>query len=432
MNNQILATLKKRLEEISTSYGEIGPDVQRNAVKEALQYYVLNFIYHHPKYSNWIMYGGSTLRICHDLDRMSVDLDFEVDNEITNDFLNKLKDEIIEHFKNTYGVNSNLLTIGTTNNRGLTLKFLIGEELNLGFHSKQIHIKIDLNHFAARPRIVTERWPQNEYQLSFVIKTYNMSALMASKIAAVFLRGPRGVGEKIYGHKGRDIYDLLWYMRKKIVPDLDYLKAKNVKEAKDLRTLFDKITINILNDKGMDENLKQDLTPLFIDQTYIQNWLNNWRESYMRLHDEYEIHTVTELEEVGVRQDFHNDVFSFVYWYKTDDGKSIKIIYRISDYWIEDREGDLLIEISKKIKKLYRFDSNGRNRNSISQNKLMRYAELFYKKTENYLKKTERIMIGSAITTKLIRMTADNLNQKEQILLNKSSLLSCELDDLLK
>ena len=41
-------------------------------------------------------------------------------------------------------------------------------------------------------------------------------------------------------------------------------------------------------------------------------------------------------------------------------------------------------------------------------------------------------MLGDSIITKVIRMTADNLNPKEQILLNKSALLSCELDDLLK
>jgi hypothetical protein len=41
-------------------------------------------------------------------------------------------------------------------------------------------------------------------------------------------------------------------------------------------------------------------------------------------------------------------------------------------------------------------------------------------------------MLGDKIVTKLIRMTADNLNQKEQIVLNKSALMSSELDDLLK
>jgi len=430
MNNQILITLKKRLDEISASYGEIGVEVQRNTLKEALQYYVLNFIYHHPKYNSWIMYGGSALRICHDLDRMSVDLDFEVNHEVTNDFLYKLKEEIITHFKDVYSLDSNLLTIGTTNNRGLTLKFHIGEELGLATHSKQVHVKIDLNHFIVRPKIITERWPQNKYQLSFVINTYNMSALMASKIAAVFLRGQRGVGEKIYEEKGRDIYDLLWYMGKKVVPDLDYLKAKNVEEAKDLRTLFDKLTLKM---NGVsDENLKDDLTPLFTNQIYIENWLKNWREQFMRHLDNYKIHTITGLEKIRVSQDFSTDIFSFIYYYKAENSNSVRIIYRISDYWIDFRDGDLQLEVSDKVKEVFDFDSNGVTSHLPSQDKLMQYAELFYQKTERYLKTTNHAMLGDTINTKFIRMTADKLNQKEQILLNKSTLMSCELDDLLK
>ena len=432
MNNQIITIIKKKLEEVSAIHGEIGPDIKRNAAREALQYFVLNFIYHHPKYNNWIMYGGSVLRICHGLERMSVDLDFEIDNEVTNNFLSELKDDIVKHFKDTYDIDSDLLTIGTTNNRGITLKFHIGEKLNLSFHSNQVHIKIDLNHFVARPKIVTENWPQDEYQLSFIIKTYNMSALMASKIAAVFLRGQRGVGSAIYEEKGRDIYDLLWYMSKKIVPDLDYLVAKDVKFA-DPKELFNKITIKILNNDKTDANLKQDLTPLFANQTYIFDWLKNWRDTYLRLLDDYQIYTVTELEEVEVYQDFRNDILSFAYWYKTEEGRRVNITYKLSDYWIHFCEGDLLTESSEKIKKLY-SESNVRNRNnnSASRNKRVQYAELFYKKTENYLKKINRVIAGDTITTKLIRMTAEKLNPKEQILLNKSTLLNCELNDLLK
>jgi len=57
---------------------------------------------------------------------------------------------------------------------------------------------------------------------------------------------------------------------------------------------------------------------------------------------------------------------------------------------------------------------------------------LFYKKTEKYLKKTNQAIVGDVMNPKVIRMTADNVNAKEQILINKSALLSCELDDLLK
>lgn len=429
MSNQILAVLEKKREEISAA-GKINAEAQRNVFKEELQFYALNFIYHHPEYSDWVMYGGSALRICYDLNRMSVDLDFEVGNKITNDFLDKLKKEITAYFIKTYGVDSNFLAIGTTNNRGLTLKFHIGEELGLAFHSKQVHVKIDLNYFIA-PKTAIERIPINRDQLSFVIKTYNMSALMASKMAAIFLRGQRGVNKAIYEEKGRDVYDLLWYMSKKIIPDLNYLAAKDIEFA-DIKELFNKTTIKILNNKNTDANLKQDLLPLFLDQTFIENWIENWRESYLWLLEGYEIHTVTSLEKIRAHQDFNYDKFFFVYQYSAEDGKPVKIMYSISDDWMELRDGDLSIIVSEKVNKLFEFYKSGYISHPPSQEKLKQYAELFYQKTENYLKKTNRILLGDAITTKLIRMTADNLNRKEQILLNKSALLSCEMDDLLK
>src|SRR3989344_5639130 len=218
MSEQILTTLKRKLDDLA-AHGELDAETRRNALKEELQFYVLDFIYHHPEYSKWIMYGGSALRICYDLDRMSVDLDFEVGDDIDNDFLNELKEEGEKHFSKVYGVDSEFLKITITNNRGIILKFRVGDLIE-GYASEWVHVKIDLNLLVPTSSVVTERMPQNHGQLSFVILTYNLSSLMASKIAAIFLRGTRGVGKAIYEEKGRDIYDLLWYMSKKIVPDL--------------------------------------------------------------------------------------------------------------------------------------------------------------------------------------------------------------------
>ena len=427
MSERLTSILKRKLEDLA-NYGGLDAETRRNALKEELQYYVLNFIYHHPEYNGWIMYGGSALRIIHGLDRMSVDLDFEVTHEVTEKFLDELKKEVDEHFANTYGTNADFLSIKTTKGRGLLLKFTVGEELSFGHSSKQIHIKIDLNHFVA-PKTVTERRPINRDQLSFVIITYNMSALMASKIAAIFLRGTRGVGEAIYEEKGRDIYDLLWYMNKKVVPDFDYISAKDI-DVKDPRALFDKLTIQI--NKVSDKNLEQDLEPLFMDKNYIRNWLKNWRESYLRFLDEYKIRTIKELESIGIHQDFRTDTFSFVYWYNTEDDGSVRIVYNLSEYWILFGEGNLQIEVDKKLEEKMDFRSNGVSSRETPQEKLKQYATLFYQKTTKYFKKTNGVMLGDAIITKVIRMTADNLNQKEQIVLNKSALLSCELDDLLK
>jgi len=428
MSEQILAILKRKLEELAPQ-GGMDAETLRNALKEELQFYVLNFIYHHPEYNKWIMYGGSALRMIHGLDRMSVDLDFEVSNEITKDFLDELRKEIEDHFFRTYSTHQGFLTAKIVGERGLLLKFNAGEALGLGHALNQVHIKIDLNHFTA-PKTVTERRPINRDQLSFVILTYKMSTLMASKVAAIFLRGTRGVGKVFYEEKGRDIYDLLWYMNNTIAPDLDYLTAKNVKEAKDLRTLFDKLTVK-MNDVS-DANLKQDLLPLFVNRTYIENWLKNWRESYLRLIETYKICTVTILENVQVHRHFNPDCFYFTYTYKAQEGGWVRIRYVISEYWIELRDGDLSIEIDENLNNVTEFTSDGSSIRPAWQNKLKQYNTLFYQKTENYSKKTNRIMFGGSITTKVIRMTADNLNQKEQIVLNKSALLSYELEDLLK
>ena len=124
--------------------------------------------------------------------------------------------------------------------------------------------------------------------------------------------------------------------------------------------------------------------------------------------------------------------FHFIYKYKKKDDGPIRFVYTLSDYWIMFREGDLVIKEDKKISELIEFTSNGSTSHPPSQEKLKLYATLFYQKTEKYFKKTNKIMLGDGIATKIIRMTADNLNQKEQIVLNKSTLLSCDLDDLLK
>lgn len=428
MDNQILLKLKSKLEELS-SYGEVKVETQRNALKEELQFYVLNCIYHHKEYSKWIMYGGSALRICHKLNRMSVDLDFEVPHSITENFLEELKKEIELYFTDNYGVEVDFLSVKITKGRGLLLKFHIGKELGIKHPSQQVHVKIDLNHFVA-PKTVSERIPINHNQFSFVILTYNMSSLMASKIAAIFLRGTRGVGKALYEEKGRDIYDLLWYMERKIVPDLDYLLAKNI-DIKDLRALFDKLTFQM--NKVSNENLKNDLSPLFIDQTFIKNWLENWLENYLRLLGDYKINTITKLSEVIIQKDILADMYYFGYFYETENGNRVAIRYALSEYWINLEEGNISIFIDNKVSDLIQFGRIGTSNISISQQKkIKQYATLFYQKIEAYFKKTNNIMLGNNIETKLIRMTASNLNQREQIVLNKSALLSCELDDLFK
>src|SRR3989344_2020492 len=98
MSERLTSILKRKLEDLAT-YGGLDAETPSNALKEELQDYVLNFIYHHPEYNSWIMYGGSALRIIHGLDRMSVYLDFEVTHEVTEKFLEELKKEVDDYYE---------------------------------------------------------------------------------------------------------------------------------------------------------------------------------------------------------------------------------------------------------------------------------------------------------------------------------------------
>jgi len=132
------------------------------------------------------------------------------------------------------------------------------------------------------------------------------------------------------------------------------------------------------------------------------------------------------VKDIKISRDLQADNFSFVFTYNTVEKEAVRIEYVITYEWIFHE--DLNVEIREDVVGAIDFGA-GKDR-YISQFK--QYATLFWQKTGNYFKKTNGVMFGDAITTKVIRMTADNLNQKEQIVLNKSALLSCELEDLLK
>ena len=56
-------------------------------------------------------------------------------------------------------------------------------------------------------------------------------------------------------------------------------------DAKNPRALFVKLTLQM--NKVNNNNLKQDLVPLFENRAYIENWLKNWLERLkdMRIND---------------------------------------------------------------------------------------------------------------------------------------------------
>jgi len=75
---------------------------KRNLVKEYLQVLILSFLYTHREYRNLVFYGGSSLRHCYNLPRLSEDLDF-VDIKKKID-LHGLAEDLANFFKKKYGL----------------------------------------------------------------------------------------------------------------------------------------------------------------------------------------------------------------------------------------------------------------------------------------------------------------------------------------
>jgi len=420
MENTLINNLSSRIKELQ-SLGVTGERIQRNVLKEELHYYVLNFIYNHPEYSKWTMYGGSVLRICHGLNRMSVDLDFEVEKMPD---LKKLGNELIEYFKKNYEID---LEAKITREKGIILKLSIAKELGIGQSSSKIHVKIDLEKSCVK-NVAFAKIPVNKGQFSFVVKTYNMGGLMASKIAAVFGRSERGFGDVVVDYKPQDIYDLIWYMGQepKVLPDLDYLRDKGL-DYPDVYEMFNDLTAKKIG-RLDDSILKKELPNFFENQNYIVDWLKNWRIGYFKLKDDYKMRKVKKLINIRVWNAFETGNLVFDYTYEADDSGLFRVRYRISDYWFTFREGDINISIDKNIINLVEEKPDFRG---ATVDRLNKYITLFAEKTEKHFHKANRVVFGKSIITRVIRMTGDNLSQ-DQIVLDKSALKSCELGDLMK
>ena len=138
LNNDI-----KILVESKKSQGLIN-DYIINSVKEFLQIRILYFLYSNKKYNDKLIFtGGTCLRFCFNLPRLSEDLDFDfvtnIDHKIfSNDIHKFLKiDMSIEEAE----------AIIKGKNKKIYFKFPILEELNLSYNNSNIlYVKVEDSH----------------------------------------------------------------------------------------------------------------------------------------------------------------------------------------------------------------------------------------------------------------------------------------------
>jgi len=260
----MLDFIKKILEERQ----ETTNTFKRNLIKEYFQVLILSFLYSHKKYQDLVFYGGSCLRHCFNLPRVSEDLDF-VDIKGKTNFEN-LGSDLKKYFEKNLG-----LKIGLKIQKfRIYLKFPILYKLDLAKRSESefLFLKIEIFHrfgFCKKYRI--EILPLFKFGESVLIRTFDLSTLMATKIRAILYRKwerTNKKGEILAKVKGRDYYDLMWYLEKGIEPNLKCIEG--VKSKIELKERLLEIV------KKVDtRSVKYDLEGLIEDTNFIEDLGNN-------------------------------------------------------------------------------------------------------------------------------------------------------------
>lgn len=263
----MLENIKDRLAENSG----LSRVFLRNLVKEYLQTLALAFLYSRREYSGLIFYGGSALKHCHGLPRLSEDLDFvDARGDVS---LPALAGDLKDYFSARHG-----LKVATNIRKfRVLLKFPVLFDLGLAARSESdlLFLKLEVYTDISFCRgYKTEIIPLFEHGESVLVKTFDLPTLMATKIRAVLNRRWEKTGKKgetLATVKGRDYFDLMWYLQKGVEPNIaciENVSGKNELYAR-LVSAVEKIDA---------AGIKYDLDALIADREYVDKLAGNLKQ----------------------------------------------------------------------------------------------------------------------------------------------------------
>src|SRR3989344_8101098 len=244
---------------------------RRNILKEYLQVVVLDYIFSHPVYSQLVFYGGSCLAQCYGLPRLSEDLDFvDIGGTISTE---ELARDLARYFKERTDLTASV----TTQKFRVLLKFPILKELGLSGAGDSDFLLLKIEVFrddGLLRECPVQALPLFKMNRSIIVKAFDLPTLMATKIRAVLHRKWEKIdkdGKTIAVVKGRDYFDLMWYLSKGVRPNIACIK-----EAPDTATLKQLLLVAV--QKADPKSIKLDLEALIADDRYVANVSTNLRQ----------------------------------------------------------------------------------------------------------------------------------------------------------
>jgi predicted nucleotidyltransferase component of viral defense system len=269
-----MATLIQLMQNILSQKGPLLPnETKRVILKEFLQAYTLDFLYNHSVYRKLNFYGGTCLHVIYGLNRLSEDIDLDNSNGID---LSNLENDLLAFYRSNIGYASitSKTQIGEWGVRRTTLKFPILYSLGLTSHANEtLHLKVEVSQH--KQISVVRRTPILLFGRSFVATHFSLETMMAGKMLACLERNFQKDGG--IAIKGRDFYDLLWFMQQKIQP----LEEKLAKDGRQPYTIQSAMEILVKKIAGLKiSDLAEDLLPLFEQRSFIEAWLEEFKENF--------------------------------------------------------------------------------------------------------------------------------------------------------
>ena len=218
------------LKDMIETYKPRNANDYQNAVREVVQEIALLGLWRGQFFSHAAFYGGTALRIFHGMRRFSEDLDFTLlsqgESTRLEHYLPSIAGELaawgftFEVDRRSSGSRTGIESAFIKGNTQINLLY-IGSPPELASRlpsSQKIKIKLEMD-LQPPPYATTEVRTQllpTPYQITL----YDLGSLFAGKLHAVLCRGWKN---RI---KGRDFYDFVWYIGRKIIPNLQHLDAR--------------------------------------------------------------------------------------------------------------------------------------------------------------------------------------------------------------
>ncbi|NWH03649.1 nucleotidyl transferase AbiEii/AbiGii toxin family protein [Desulfobacter latus] len=258
-----------------------------NALKEIIQEVALLGLWRSKFYEKAVFYGGSALRILYGLDRFSEDLDFSLIKPDPGFDIKKYLNAITTELE-SWGFEVSITSrkkespIKSAFIKANTLIHLLKIKADLKTQKNAtIKIKLEIDQNPAIGFTTQTNYYLNP--VAFSIRTMSLSSLFGGKAHALLCRSKRN------NIKGRDWYDLIWYVKAGIPCDLHYLENKMVQTGhlEAGQRLSEEMLHQLLCDKAdqIDFNLaKKDVEPFLksaIQREELTLWSNTFFTDYI-------------------------------------------------------------------------------------------------------------------------------------------------------